>query len=260
MNVSDSTKLSLIQVSGPDAAKFLQGQLTCDVYTLTTEHSYQIGAHCDPKGRIQATFRLFKQQADFYFLLPANMAATLLTCLQKYAIFSKVTLTQVTDSEHLPHFQSLLWPSHNITNWELLDIRAGIATIFPETSGQFTPHQLNYQLINGVSFNKGCYTGQEIVARMHYLGKLKQQTYRIRFTHENLLSPGTLIYNQQAQPIGTLLTLAAVRDHTTTHTLIEKQNSYEALAVLQNNALQENMYLSTANDNILTLLDLPYQL
>src|SRR5882672_8632461 len=61
--------------------------------------------------------------------------------------------------------------------WEWLDIRAGIATITPATQEAFVPQMVNLDLIGGVSFEKGCYPGQEIVARMHYRGTLKQRMY-----------------------------------------------------------------------------------
>lgn len=61
--------------------------------------------------------------------------------------------------------------------WSLRDIRAGIPTVLPETSDSFVPQMANMQLIDGVSFHKGCYTGQEVVARMQYLGKLKRRMY-----------------------------------------------------------------------------------
>ena len=61
--------------------------------------------------------------------------------------------------------------------WALHDIRAGIPVIRPETSDAFVPQMANMQLVDGVSFHKGCYTGQEVVARMQYLGKLKRRMY-----------------------------------------------------------------------------------
>ena len=62
--------------------------------------------------------------------------------------------------------------------WELLDILAGIPEVYPETSEAFVPQMLNLHAVGGVSFRKGCYTGQEVVARMQYLGKLKRRMYR----------------------------------------------------------------------------------
>jgi folate-binding protein YgfZ len=62
--------------------------------------------------------------------------------------------------------------------WQLLDIHAGVPTVFPETSEAFVPQMINLHAIDGVSFRKGCYPGQEVVARMQYLGKLKRRMYR----------------------------------------------------------------------------------
>src|SRR6185436_11081400 len=65
-------------------------------------------------------------------------------------------------------------------HWERLDIRAGVPTVVKETQEAFVPQMLNLDLIGGLSFSKGCYPGQEIVARMHFLGRLKQRTYLAR--------------------------------------------------------------------------------
>ncbi len=80
-----------------------------------------------------------------------------------------------------------LWNQLNVQSapigadaWQLLDIQAGIPVISPQTREAFVPQMANLQLIDGVSFQKGCYTGQEIVARMQYLGKLKRRMYRAR--------------------------------------------------------------------------------
>ena len=127
---------------------------------------------------------------------------------------------------------------HNI--WNLLDINAGIPTIFPETIGEFTPHQINYQLINGISFKKGCYTGQEIIARMHYLGKLKQQLYRISFHSLDTIQPGTKLYDTTQQETGVIVNVAQ-----------DSPSHYQALAVLQNTALSESIYLPNHHQLVL---------
>ncbi len=64
--------------------------------------------------------------------------------------------------------------------WPLLDIRAGLPSVVDATAEAFVPQMANLQLVNGVSFTKGCYTGQEVVARMQYLGTLKRRMYRVR--------------------------------------------------------------------------------
>jgi folate-binding protein YgfZ len=86
----------------------------------------------------------------------------------------------------LPIDQALtLWPTliaqcqtQNSDTWRLANIRAGLGDVHPQTHDEFVPQMLNLQALDGISFTKGCYTGQEIVARMHYLGKLKKRLYR----------------------------------------------------------------------------------
>lgn len=79
--------------------------------------------------------------------------------------------------------------------WELLEILAGIPAILPETADAFVPQMVNYQLIGGVNFKKGCYPGQEVVARMQYLGKLKRQMYLARIDTPDAPRPGDDVYS-----------------------------------------------------------------
>ena len=78
--------------------------------------------------------------------------------------------------------------------WHWLDIQAGLPAVWPQTREEFVPQMLNLELIHGVNFKKGCYPGQEIVARMHYLGKPKRRMYRLRMTEQQNPAPGTDIY------------------------------------------------------------------
>ncbi|WP_039913391.1 CAF17-like 4Fe-4S cluster assembly/insertion protein YgfZ [Cellvibrio mixtus] len=87
----------------------------------------------------------------------------------------------------------------SVDDWKLLDIQAGIADIYPETFEQLTPQEINYQLINGISFRKGCYTGQEIVARLHYRGKLKRHMYRFRIHTPETPALATQVINSITQ-------------------------------------------------------------
>ncbi len=82
--------------------------------------------------------------------------------------------------------------------WRLLDILAGIPTIYPETVEAFVPQMLNLQLLEGISFQKGCYTGQEVVARTHYLGKLKRRMYLARVDGPSPPRPGVPLFSPQA--------------------------------------------------------------
>ncbi len=94
--------------------------------------------------------------------------------------------------------------------WRLLDIQAGIPLIYPQTREAFVPQMVNLQLIDGVSFKKGCYTGQEIVARMQYLGKLKRRMYRARVAAAECPQPGDELFcaAAPAQSCGQLVSVA----------------------------------------------------
>ena len=173
----------LLSVSGVDAKRFLQGQLTCDLEEVTPSET-RLGAHCNPSGRIISLFRLSLFQDSYHLAMPKEMVPIAMAAFKKYAVFFKVTLTDASETliknkqETAPHF------SH------YTDIMAGIPMIYPETSEKFLPHDINLPLLNGVSFSKGCYTGQEIIARVQYRGKSKKHLSRIRFTTEKSLRRG----------------------------------------------------------------------
>ena len=161
-----STKDGLLKVAGPDAKKLLQGQLTCNLDDVSSTNS-TLGAHCNPQGRVISLFRLFMHQNAYYLYMPKSLVATALAALKKYAVFYKVELTDA--SEEIKTLQTRLEP--------YADIAKGIPAIYPATSGKFLPHDLNLPNLHAVSFDKGCYTGQEIIARMHYRGTPKNHLY-----------------------------------------------------------------------------------
>jgi folate-binding protein YgfZ len=160
----------VIKFSGQDAEKFLQGQLTCDVRLAHESHPI-LGALCNNKGRVIASFWLSKQADTYYMLLPREMVAIVMPILKKYGQFSNIVI----------EVHSV--PPHPIPSLAEC-IKSGFAVVLPHTTGQFTPHELAYPQIGAVSFDKGCYTGQEIVARMHYRGKAKQHLIHITFNKE----------------------------------------------------------------------------
>lgn len=86
------------------------------------------------------------------------------------------------------------------TPWALLDILAGVPTVYPETVEAFVPQMVNLQLLNGVSFNKGCYTGQEVIARTQFLGKLKRRMYRAHVDTGTTPKPGDELYSPATEP------------------------------------------------------------
>ncbi|CAI8912141.1 MULTISPECIES: CAF17-like 4Fe-4S cluster assembly/insertion protein YgfZ [unclassified Pseudomonas] len=137
-----------------------------------------------------------------------------------------------------------------LNEWLLGQIRAGIGQVMPSTRELFIPQMLNLQAIGGVSFKKGCYTGQEIVARMQYLGKLKRRLYRLKLDASDLPEPGTQLFSPtHGSSIGEVV-LAA-------HT----GQDIELLAVLQAEAAESgDVHLGTLEGPALHLLDLPYEL
>ncbi len=237
---SDSYQLGLLCIEGIAAAKFLQGQLTCNIEEVTLTDS-RLGAHCNPQGRIISLFRLFLHENKYYLLMPVSMLQIAITALQKYAVFFKVTLSDASTDAYL----NTISDGHEHKN----NIEAGVPTIYPQTSGKFLPHEINLQYLNGISFDKGCYTGQEIIARMHYRGQIKKHMYRM---HVNTLItpiPGADIHDQTG-PCGTIV-----------DSYQEQENNFQLLVIAnQATVASSNLFLTQDNKEPLTVLKLPYAL
>ena len=92
--------------------------------------------------------------------------------------------------------------------WELLEIQAGIPDISLATQEQFVPQMLNLDILNGINFKKGCYTGQEIVARTHYLGSVKRRTYLAEIVSETAPQAGEKIVEAAQNEIGQIVRVA----------------------------------------------------
>jgi len=137
--------------------------------------------------------------------------------------------------------------------WELLNIQAGIPVIVSQTAEAFVPQMANMELINGVDFKKGCYTGQEIVARMHYLGKLKRRMYRINIdTNQQPVAGDRLFAKESKGGSGTGTIVSAQQ---------QADGSYDALAVIQiTDAENQALRLHDANGPEVKILELPYNL
>lgn len=94
--------------------------------------------------------------------------------------------------------------------WDWLEIQAGIPDITPATQEQFVPQMVNLDLLGGISFKKGCYTGQEIVARTHYLGKVKRRTYAAHVARDQMPQPGNPVFGKEStEPVGQVVLAAA---------------------------------------------------
>ncbi|PWE42317.1 folate-binding protein [Pseudomonas prosekii] len=137
-----------------------------------------------------------------------------------------------------------------LNQWLLGQIRAGIGQVMPSTRELFIPQMLNLQAVGGVSFKKGCYTGQEIVARMQYLGKLKRRLYRLQLEGSELPEPGTQLFAPtHNSSIGEVVIAA------------RGEENIELLAVLQAEAAESgDIHLAALEGPALHLLDLPYTL
>jgi folate-binding protein YgfZ len=137
--------------------------------------------------------------------------------------------------------------------WARTDIEDGVPWITPETEDRFVPQMVNLDLLGGVSFNKGCYPGQEIVARMHYLGRLKQRMYRVKLRGDIAPVAGDALYSPRFgadQACGTLLNVARAPDE-----------GYEALAVIRMESARERaVHWKDLAHPPLEFLPLPYPL
>ncbi len=138
----------------------------------------------------------------------------------------------------------------NSSAWDYLNIQAGIPTIDANTSEEFVPQMANMELINGVSFTKGCFTGQEIVARMHYLGKLKKRCYKVHIDTEIKPATGDKLFAENAragQNTGSIIQAEK-----------KPESGYDALAVIQIADTESSLFLNDADGPKVTVKDLPY--
>ena len=277
------THYSLIQIKGTEAEKYLQGQLTCDVTKLAAGES-TLTAHCDPKGKMSALFRLIRQdEQTFYMLLKSELLPSALDQLKKYAVFSKVTFTSLDwqilgaagtkGIEKCGQFSAqiridvngqqprviLLHPTRlaleatvEAEAWDLLDIQDGVPGLAAATQLEFIPQALNLQSIEqAISFQKGCYIGQETVARAKYRGANKRALFIFAAQTESL------------PDIGSALEMALGDNWRATGTITSAVNFHGILwlqAVL-NTPLEDGQAFRLPNDQ--TLLDmqpLPYEL
>ncbi|HEV8078543.1 MAG TPA: folate-binding protein [Marinobacter sp.] len=300
---------SIISLAGPDASRFLQGQITADVRQLST-HTV-MGAQCNLKGRMIGSFRLVSLDPDNSQILlcsAAELAEALTASLKKYSVFSKVDINHCPDQWRLfgvagsnaceliarhtglslaendtsshneqlvvlrldaEHYEcwvkaeaaEALWQAlaqeaymADSGSWQLADIRRGSGHVYGATSELFTPQALNYDLTGAVSFKKGCYTGQEVVARLHYKGKPKKRMYRIGFAADSAPLPGTALTDADGKVQG-LLVMAAMA----------APGRAEALAELPiNSAINSTSHaqndLFFAQTQVVERLPLPYTL
>lgn len=296
---------ALLHFSGNDACAFLHAQLTSDVGGLALNNS-QYSGYCSPKGRLLASFLLWRNESGYVLQLPAVLREAIHKRLSMYILRSKVKVSDVsaeyalmgisghgaadvlrriagevpTAAHAVMHGNGatvlrlptdryqLVLPraredaaraalavdaeASDATRWEWLDIRAGIATILPATQEEFVPQMVNFDAIGAVSFSKGCYPGQEIVARMHYLGRLKQRMVLAHLTADAAPCPGDKLYSASLgdQANGMIANAAPAPG-----------GGHDVLAVIQTASMNtESVHLRTPDGPPLELLPLPYRI
>jgi tRNA-modifying protein YgfZ len=242
------SEYGVIELEGADSFTFLQGQITNDVLGLS-DGSSCLAAFCSAKGRTLANFWVIRLSADKLYLLTArSLAAALARRLSMFVLRAKTKVLNLTsdfavigcfsgfvvppeallsiafkDQRHLvlmPRSQFEIWFNSNANNlkqltpstfWRYADCLAGLPFIGSATSELFVPQMINFELIDGISFKKGCYPGQEIVARSHYLGKNKRRMLLGSVAQE--LTPGSDVFAQSdGEPIGQVVMSAMGSD------------------------------------------------
>ena len=172
----------MILFSGSERISFLQGQLTQDVEELRDAGSLP-AAWCSPKGRVIVTAQLINVDDVIGMAVPSAMIDAVVTRLMMHRLRADVEITIGDENcvqESFANAGMDAVESSDVRQWQQDRVAAGRVDIFDGNSEQYTPHMLNLDLIGAVSFDKGCYTGQEIVARTENLGKVKRRINRYR--------------------------------------------------------------------------------
>jgi len=181
--------ISTIKVTGPDAFEFLQGQLSNDLKRLESEPEI-LAAWCNPKGRVIWFGTVRAIESGFGLSAATETAEDIVKRMEMFRFRSKVDFEAVDEGQTVdPAFL----------------VEHGYPFIGAAQVEQFTPHMLNFDLLDAISLDKGCYTGQEIVARTHYKGATKRRT--LRFESEAPVSVGDKV-SLDTREIGEVLNVA----------------------------------------------------
>jgi folate-binding protein YgfZ len=174
------TALAALRIHGPQAVSFLQGQLSNDLTRLTREHPMLAGYH-NPQGRVIALMRLvLRAPGDILAVMPGELLAPVASRLRRYILRSRVTIDAAANATA----EELGEASRRV------NVCAGQPQVYAATSEQFIAQMLNFDLIGAIAFDKGCYTGQEVIARAHYRGRVKRRMQRFLTVAPASLRPG----------------------------------------------------------------------
>ena len=284
--------LGIIRAAGSDAASFLHNQLTNDVL-LMKEGQCRLAAFCNAKGRMQASFVVYKRTAEEVLLIcRKDLIAQTVKRLSMFVLRAKAKLSDATDeyqllglagdavvqvsaepwqrhafdtADVLTLYPALgqvraLWlapkevspPSGAVLSaeqWQVGEVMSGIAWVELATFEAFVPQMLNYESVDGVNFKKGCYPGQEVVARSQFRGILKRRAFIVEC--EDAMTAGNEVFSNldPSQPCG--LVAQSASDGAKTVAVVELQ-----VSAAQNGSL----HLKTPEGPVLNLLPMPYPL
>jgi tRNA-modifying protein YgfZ len=271
-------RFAAIAATGPDAKSFLQGQLSFDLDRLTPGRM-ELASVSSAQGRVQAVLWLIERSDAVLMIVPAVIAESTLARLRKYVLRSKVKLEV---SERFSVFAAkgvslatlaqthveagdrsyVRWPGEDRVlcigppisvgmdeqtshAWHSADVASGLPQVYPSTHEAFVAQMLNLDLLGGISFEKGCYTGQEIIARTHFRGAVKRRMFRFQCDGPPP-QPGTRIVmgDQHAGDVVDAVSTA---------------HGCELLAVVSLGQVNEALRVSSAEGPPLEKLALPYQ-
>lgn len=283
MTLINNTMLDGLYVHGKDAEAFLQGQLTCDVPQVS-QTQFQPTACCNIQGRIIALFFITRWKEGFLLIFTSTILKTTLKHFKKYAVFSKITFEYPVQENNAPmvyggfsqmpeqsdnirpcvgldglfigffsekteYTEEILDSALNNIAWHQQLLSHKFPIIHPETHELFLPHRIGLQYFQGIlDFKKGCYLGQEIIARTHFKAKLKHSVHLCEITNKNdnknekTLSPGDPILDESGESnIGDVIDMIESNTH---------KNQFQALiAVLTDSIidLPENIVLTESS-------------
>ncbi len=243
-------ELAVVRISGDEARDFLHGQLSADLRALIVGGTL-VTAWLSPKGRVLFMPRLLRRgEQDFFALLPVEQAAAFCKRLRMFVLRAKVVVEDLSashgvlvldgaaqmlidslpaDDERLTArdgerhwllaprallatvWDALPLPAQSASGAGLADIARGDITLAATLSDEFLPQELNLDVRDGVSFNKGCYPGQEIVARVKFRGSVKRRVQRLALDNATAPPPGTRLVGADGAPHATVI-MSAVRD------------------------------------------------
>ncbi len=201
-NLYRLSDMGILTITGPDAIKFMQGYTTCNL-TQLDDNATALGAVCNLQGRMLTSFLVLRSGTDLWLRMQRALVPATLSFLQKYIVFSKAELHDISESyvcygsldqsavsptdgftielDNRREFwtSSTLSADDDIGPWQDAEVTAGVAWVTESSQEEYLPQMFNYHKHNGIDFEKGCYLGQEIVARAHYRGELKRRLHRL---------------------------------------------------------------------------------